>query len=158
MKKDFFEATLHGIGQVHFALGYFGVRLARRTKEFFHAVREMPRQPDSSIGQHPHPLIAPQWLEVVEVELKTSVSKKGNFTHLLTISRLAIGSESHDFAFIAIFLIADEFANHGVEAAQRVGQIDSTENFNLVVFAAGHHGGDEIARPVITESGSFLPW
>src|SRR6266403_575166 len=143
MKKDFFEPTLHGIGQVHFALGYFGVRLAWRPKQFFHAVREMPRQPDSSIGQHPHSLIAPQWLEVVEVELKTSVSKKGNFTHPPTISRLAIRSKP------------DDFANHGVKAAQRVWQIDSIENFNLVIFATGHHGRDKIARAVITEARSF---
>src|SRR6266550_3753284 len=158
MKKDFFKATLHSIGQVHVALGYFRMRLAWCTKEFFHAIREMPCQPDSSIGQHPHSLIAPQWLEVVEVELKTSVSKKGNFSHPPTISRLAIRSKPHDFAFIAIFLVADEFTNHGVEAAQGVWQIDPIKDFDLVVFATGHHGGDKIARSVVTKARSFFPW
>src|SRR5882672_11402217 len=108
MEKYLFETILHGISQVHVTLGNFGVRFAWCTKAFFHAIREMPRQPHGSVGQHAHSLIASQWLEVVEVKLKTSVSKDGNLTDLPRISWLAVRSESHDFAFIAVFLVTDE--------------------------------------------------
>src|SRR6266480_6863671 len=113
MEKDFLESILHGIGQVHVALRNFGMRLAWCTKELFHAIREMPRQPDGSIGQHPHSLITSQRLEVVEIQLETSIPNNRNFTNLPTIRWLAIRSESHHFAFVTVFLVTDEFVNHG---------------------------------------------
>ena len=70
---------------------------------------------------------------------------------------LAVGSEAHDFAFVAVFVVADELADHGVDAAEGVRQEYAFEHFDVVAFAARHHGGDEISGTVVAEAGGFLP-
>ncbi len=76
---------------------------------------------------------------------------------LLAVSVFAVRREPHDFAFVAVFVVSDEFANHGVEAAQRMRQKNSIENFDLIALTARHHGGNEIAGTVVTEAGGLVP-
>ena len=53
--------------------------------------------------------------------------------------------------------VADEFANHGVKAAQRVRQKNAIEYFNVVAFTTRHHRGNKIAGAVIAKTRRLLP-
>src|SRR5258708_13079434 len=44
--------------------------------------------------------------------------------------------------FRSVFLVADEFTNHGVEAAQGMRQEHTVQNFDFVAFTPRHHGGN----------------
>src|ERR1700680_4834838 len=76
---------------------------------------------------------------------------------MLTGSVLAIRSEAHHFAFISVFAVADEVADHCVEGTERMRQKHAFKNFDLVSFAACHHGRHKIAGTVVTESRGLLP-
>src|ERR1700722_3377197 len=119
----------------------------------------MPRQTDRSVGQDLHALIASQGLEVTEVQLESAIFREDDLEELVAIRRVifAVRSKTHDLALVAVFRIADEFANHGVDTAERMGQEHAVEHFDLVALASRHHGGDEVAGAVITEARSFFP-
>ena len=140
VKNNLFKPLLHRISQVHVALRDLCVRLARRAKPFLHAVREMPRQTHRSVRQHLHPLVRPQRLEVTKIQLEARAHRLHQSAHLLQIRWLAIRRKPHHFAFIAIFRIPDEFADHRIETAERVWQVDAIEHVNLIALAARHHG------------------
>src|SRR5690349_9427797 len=118
----------------------------------------MASQAHGAVGQHLHPLITAKRLEVAEIELKPAIHRRHDLRNLTTISFLAVWCESHNFAFIAIFRVADELANHGVDAAQRMRKKDAVDHFDLIAFAARHHRRDEVSGTVITEAGRLLPW
>src|ERR1017187_10957027 len=94
---------------------------------------------------------------MVEVKLETAIPRRHDLADLIAISLFAIGCKTHDFAFIAVLAVADELANHGVNAAQRVRKEDAVENFNLIAFATSHHRRNKIAGSIVAEAGSFLP-
>src|SRR5208283_3030293 len=158
VKENLLEAILHGVREIHVALGEFAIGFARRAKECLHIVAEMPCQAHGSVGEDLHPLIAAEWLEVAHVEPKGAVLERNDSADLLDERVFAVGREPHHFAFIAVFLVADEFANHGVKAAERVRQEDAVENVDVVALAARHHSGNEITGAVVTEARSFFPW
>src|SRR6266567_6196330 len=158
MEEHFFEAVLQSESQIHIALRDLAMRAARLAESLLHKVREMARQFHRSVRQDLHSLIAAQRLEVAQVKLETAILWRHNFADLVAVSIFTVGSEAHDLAFIAVFAVSDEFANHGIDAAQRVRQEDAVENFNLAAFATGHHRGNEIAGPVVAESRGLLPW
>src|SRR6266536_4017270 len=85
LEEHFFEAVLHGVGEIHIALCNFGVRLARRAEEFFHLAAEMPCQAHGSIGQDLHSLVASERLEVAHVELQISILERENVLDLLDV-------------------------------------------------------------------------
>src|SRR5579871_2341053 len=117
MKKHFFEAMLQREGQIHVALRDLGVRLSSIPKELLHPIGEVPRQTNSSIWKNLHALIASQRLEVAEIQAEAPVLHANKLINLLAECVPAIGSQAHDFAFVAIFRVADEFADHRVQAA-----------------------------------------
>src|SRR5438270_11029551 len=110
-----------------------------------------------SIRHDLHALVAAERLEVTEIELKAVLDCPNDLRDVLAVGRIPVGRQTHDFAFVTIFAVANEFANHGVEAAKGMGQENAVEHFNFVAFTTSHHGGDEISRAVITESGSLFP-
>src|SRR5579864_477714 len=158
MEKDFLETMLHGESQVHIALRNFGVRLTRRTKHLDHAARKMPGQLHRPIRFDLHAFVTAQWLEKIEIELKTGVTGHEQLANLLAKSVAAIRRQAHDFAFIAVFVVADKLANHGVKAAERVRQEHAIKHLNVASFATSHHGRDEITRAIVAETSSLLPW
>src|SRR5271170_311678 len=117
----------------------------------------MPCQANGSVGQHLHSLAAPKRLEVTHVELEVAIFERKDFSNLVDISVFSVWSQTHDFAFIAIFSVADEIADHGVETAQRMRQEHSVEHLNFMALAARHHGGDEISRTVVAEARRLFP-
>src|SRR5580704_2449019 len=135
------------------------MQLARLTEQVLHAIGEMPRQAHRSIRQDLHPLIAAQRLEVTEIEMESTVFGYDDLAKLVAIliSVLAIRGEAHHFALVAVFRVADEFADHGVKAAKRVRQKHAVEHFDFVALTAGHHGGDEVAGTVVAEPRRLLP-
>src|SRR5450755_1280261 len=70
---------------------------------------------------------------------------------------LAVRRQAHHFAFIAILAVTDEFANHGVETAQRMRKEHTVENFDLIAFAPRHHRRNKIARAVVAEPSGLFP-
>ena len=117
----------------------------------------MARQLNGSVWQHLHTLVAAERLEIAQIKLKATIFRRYDLADLFAISVFAVRSKSHHFAFIAVFAIADEFANHGIETAQRVRKEYAVEHFNLVALTAGHHRGNKIARTVIAESSRLFP-
>ena len=110
-----------------------------------------------TIVQDLHSLIAAEWLEITKVKLEATIAGPNDLADLVAIGVLAIRREAHHFAFVAILAVANELANHGVDAAQRVRQEHAIENFNLVAFATRHHRRNEIAGTVVAETRGFLP-
>ena len=157
MKENFFETMLHGVSEIHVTLCNFCVWVARRAKVLHHAVGKMSRELDRSVVLNLHALIAAQRHEVIQVEAKGRIVELNNLAHSLAVSVLPVRCQPHHFAFIAIFFVADELADHGVETAQRMRQEDSLQHFNFVAFAARHHGGNKIAGAVITEACRLFP-
>lgn len=157
VKEHFFKTVLHGIGKVHVTLRYFRVRLARRPKELFHFVAEMPRQAYCSVGQYLHSLIASKRLEVAHVELEAAVLQRGNLADFIDVGVFPVGGETHDFALITIFFVADEIADHGVKTAERMGKENAFEDVDVIALATRHHGGNEVAGTVIAEACRFFP-
>ena len=86
-----------------------------------------------------------------------AISKAENLSNFLAVSIISVRREAHHFAFIAVLAVANELANHGVEAAERVRQKNAVEHLDLIAFTPGHHGGNEITGTVITETSSPLP-
>src|ERR1044071_2500181 len=118
----------------------------------------MASQAHGTVGQHLHPLITAKRLEVAEIELKPAVLRRHDLRSLTTIGVLAVRCESPNFAFIAIFRVADELANHGVDAAQRMRKKSALQHFDLITLAARHHRRNEVTGTVITEASRLLPW
>ena len=85
------------------------------------------------------------------------VAQRNDFADFIEVRIFAVWREAHDFAFVTIFLVADEIADHGVETAEGMRQEDAIEDLYVVAFAARHHGRDEVAGTVITEAGGLLP-
>ncbi len=105
----------------------------------------MPRQAHCSVRKHLHSLSAAQRLEITHVELEAAILEGDNLANFIDICIFPVRREAHDFAFIAVLSIADEIANHGVKAAERVRQEHAVEHLNFRAFTARHHGGDEIS-------------
>src|SRR5690348_11603030 len=99
---------------------------------------------DDAIARDLHSLVAAERHEVIEIQLEVSVPRKDDFADGLAVSVTAIGGEAHDLAFIAILLVADELAHHGVKAAQGVGNENAVEHLDFISLAACEHGGHEI--------------
>src|SRR5689334_1046396 len=117
----------------------------------------MPRQLDRSVWLNLHTFVAAERLEIFKIEFKSGSAGHQQVAHLADICVLAVRSESHNFAFIPIFVVADELANHGVEAAERMGEEHAVEHLNIALLAARHHRGDKITGAVVAESGRLLP-
>src|SRR5207248_11574142 len=96
-------------------------------------------------------------LEVIEIEMEISVFQADDLGNITAIGVFAVGSQAHHLSFVTIFLVADKLADHGVETAKRVREVNAIENVNFVSFATRHHGGDKITRTVITEARSTVP-
>src|SRR4051812_5456096 len=157
MKEDLLEAGLQSESQVHVALGDFCMWFTRIAEQFLHSIREMPRQADRAIGQDLHALIAPERLEISQIQLEGAVLGSNDLADLVAIPVLAIWRKAHHFTFVTVFRVADELADHGVKAAQRVRQKHALQYFNGVALAAGHHRGNKIPGAVITKTRSLLP-
>ena len=99
----------------------------------------MARQPHCSIRQNLHSLIAAQRLEVAQVELEAAVLWRNNFADLIAIRIFAVRGKTHDFAFVAVLAIADKFANHRVDTAERVRKKHALEHFDVIALATCHH-------------------
>src|SRR5579859_791547 len=133
------------------------MRLSRLAKKSLHSMREVPGQLNGPVGQHLHALIAAQWLEITQVELKPAALCGDDPVDLADIGFCAVGCQPHDLALISVLCIADEFANHGIEATQRVRKKDTLQHINLIALTACHHGGDEISGTVVAETGGLFP-
>src|SRR5437763_9108563 len=157
MKKNFFKAVLHGKGNIHVALGEFSMGLARLTEQFLHATGEVPSQVNRTVGHYLHSLVAADGHEVVEIQMEVAVAKLDDLAQGIAVGVLAVWGKPHYLAFVTIFLVADELAQHGVEAAQRMREKDTVKHFNVVSFAARHHGRHEVTGTVIAESCGSLP-
>src|ERR1700688_601087 len=120
MEKDLLEAVLKSEGQIHVTLGNFRMSLSRFAEQLLHTIRVMACQTYRSIRQDLHPLITAQGFEVTQVQLKTAVFRRDNLRDLIAVRVPTIRCKAHDFAFVAVLRIADEFANHGIDAAERV--------------------------------------
>src|SRR5579862_7374417 len=101
----------------------------------------MAGQAYGAVGKNLHSGIAAERLEITEIELETGVGRRDDSLQLPAIRITAIRRETHDLAFIAIFGVADELADHGVCATERVREEHTIQNFNLAAFAASGHGG-----------------
>ena len=117
----------------------------------------MSRQGHCAIGLDLHTLVAAERLKKIEIEFEPISLRHQQVANLLAIRVFTIGSEAHHLAFIAIFAVADEFANHGIEAAQRMRQEDAIQHLYVISFTTCHHRGDEISRAVIAEPRGLLP-
>src|SRR5579872_2381595 len=157
MEEYLFEAVLHGESEIHVTLGDFRVRLAGLTKQFFHARGIVAGKLHGSIRENLHSLIAAKRLEIPEIQKESVIFWRDDFGDLLAIGIFSVRRQSHHFAFIAIFRVADEFADHRVKAAQRVREKHAIEDIDVIPFAARHHGRNEITGAVITEARSLLP-
>jgi len=71
------------------------------------------------------PAQAAQRHEVVEIQLKAARNQIDSFANVFKVSIFPVGRQTHNFAFVDVLLVADEFANHGVEAAKGVRQEDT---------------------------------
>src|SRR4030088_3139329 len=118
MKHNLFEAVLQCEGKVHVALSDFGMSAPRLAEQFLHAIREMTSQANRSIGQDLHALIAAERLKIAEIQFKTAILRSDKLGDLIQKSFFTVRSQAHNFAFIAIFAVSDEFANHRIETAQ----------------------------------------
>src|SRR5205823_8774758 len=157
MKKNFFKAVLHGKGNIHVALGEFRIWLARLAEQFLHATGEVPSQVNRTVGHYLHALVAAEGHEVVEIQMEVTVTKLDDLAQGIAICLPTIWGKPHNFAFITILFIADELTQHGVEAAQRMREKHTVKDFNVISFAARHHGRNEITGTVIAESCGSLP-
>src|SRR5947209_20326348 len=140
MKKDFFEAMLHGVGQIHIPLRNLLLRITWRSEHLYHAARKMPRQRNRTIGLYLHAFVASDWLEKVEVKFEARSASHQQLAKLLAVGIFAVGDKTHELAFIAIFVVSDELANHGVETPKRMWEEDAIQHLNFISFAARHHG------------------
>src|SRR5260370_38587337 len=157
MKETLLETLLQRECQVHVALRNLGVRAARLAEYILRPVRKVARQLHSAIRQDLDSLIAAERLEIAKIQSESAVRRRRDLADLVAIRVLPIRRQSHDLAFVAVVAVADEFANHGVNAAQRVRKKDAIKNLNFVAFATGHHRRNKVARTVIAESGCFFP-
>jgi len=60
-------------------------------------------------------------------------------------------------ARVMVGLVADELADHGVEAAQRVRQENAFQHLDIAALATRHHGRNKVAGAVIAEARRSLP-
>src|SRR4051795_9259074 len=118
----------------------------------------MPRKPHGAIRQDLHALIAAERLEVTEIKLETAIPDRDDFLDLAAVRVLAIRSKPHHFPFIAVFGVADEFADHRVETPQGVRKEHAVEDLYVVAFAGSHHCRNEVARTVVAKPCGFFPW
>src|SRR5207248_387299 len=93
----------------------------------------------------------------IEIELEPISLRHQQVANLLAIRVFTIGSQAHHLAFVAIFAVANEFANHGIETAQRMWQEDSIQHLYVIALTTRHHRGNEISRAVIAEPCRLLP-
>ena len=84
-------------------------------------------------------------MEEIEIKLESGGAGHEQLAYLLDVCVLAVRSESHDLAFVSVLVVADELANHGVEAAERVRQEDPVENVDVSAVTMSHHRGNEIS-------------
>src|SRR5581483_5991758 len=112
---------------------------------------------DDAIAGDLHALVAAERHEVIEIQLKVSVARKDNLAHRIAVGVTAIGREAHHFAFVAVLLVTNELAHHGVEASQRMRNENTVEHLDFVSLAACKHGGHEVTRAVIAEAGGLVP-
>src|SRR5690348_11308583 len=115
MQKYFFKPLLHGISDVHVALGNFAVRQPRRAQEIDHSGRIVTSQLDRTVFLNGHALRAAERHEVIEIKMKGPVVKRNDLANGIAISRPSIRGEAHHLAFIAILAITEKFAKHGIE-------------------------------------------
>ena len=132
MEERLLETMLHAVGEVAIPLRDLGTRLSARAERFLHSLCEVPRQPDCALGSDLHALIAPEWLEVAQVELKAIRRHPDDARELLAICRSPVRGESHHFAFIAVAAITDELADHGIEGAQRMRNTHAVQHLDVV--------------------------
>src|SRR5579864_7752177 len=139
MEEDFLEAMLHGVRQIHGTLHDLSVRFARWAKHLDHAAGKMARQLHCSIGLDLHAFVAAQRLEKIQIKPETRIAGHKQLANLLAIPVAAIRGKAHDLAFISVFVVADELADHGVETAERVRQEHAIKHVNFASFASRHH-------------------
>ena len=143
MEEHFLEPVLQCKSEIHVALGNLRVRTAWLSEEFLNTLGKMASQPNRAIGQHLHALIAAQRLEVGEIKLETAVSRGDNLRNLTAVRIFAIRRQAHDLAFVPVLRVADEFTDHRIETAQRVGEKDAIQHLDVVPLTARHHGRHE---------------
>src|ERR1700733_3816678 len=98
---------------------------ARFAEYLYHTIGKMAGKANRSIGQNLHALIAAQRLEVTRIQLKAVVFGLNNLRNLIPVRIFPIRREAHDFAFVTVLVVANEFANHGVNTTQRMRKKDS---------------------------------
>src|SRR5208282_607826 len=157
MEEHIFEAALHGVGKVHLALSDLGVRWTWMAKSLDHTIGKVVRQSNRTVRQNLHSLIAAQRFEETVVKIEAAVFWTNNFGQLFAQCVPSIRREAHNLAFIAVLRVADELANHRIETAERVRQENSIEHFDLIAFAARHHGGNEVSGTVVAEPCGLIP-
>src|SRR5690242_814467 len=118
VKEYFLEDVLHRVGKIHVALSNLSMRFTRRPKQFLHLPGEVRRKLDGSIFQHLHALVTAQGLEIVKIEMEIPVLEADNLGNVAAICVFAVRSQPHHLAFIPVLPVSDEFANHGVKAAE----------------------------------------
>src|SRR3954447_14181812 len=100
----------------------------------------MPGQCNRAVRLDLHSLIAADGLEVIQVKLRAGGASHEQLANLLAVSIFAVWRQSHDLAFVAIFVVADEFANHRVEASKGMRQKNAIEDVDITALASRHHG------------------
>src|SRR5437870_13845166 len=114
-KNHLLKVVLHAEGEIQLRLSDLRVRRGRFSEEFRHAFREVTGEDHCPVRLNLHSLVAAKRLEIIKIELEAAVFEPNNFANLAAIRVLAIRREAHDLALIAVFLIADEFADNSVE-------------------------------------------
>src|SRR5215471_17500391 len=99
----------------------------------------MSGETDCAIRQDLHSLIAAERLKVAEIQLKSVTVGGNDFLNLAAICISPVRSKTHDFAFITVLAVPDEFANHGVKASERVRKENAIEDVNLITLAPSGH-------------------
>ena len=138
MERRVFQNFLRAGGDVPMALGQFFVGRARRPQlpaDFF-AKLVMLRQ---------------MVVEHADVEMKVVIAVDGQdlLREEIVIFRFAIGSQSHHFPLVAgKHVKADEVRNRGIELSERVGQLDSLQDFDVRVVALRKQRGRVFAGAV----------
>ncbi len=78
------------------------------------------------------------------------------FAHLLEVFRLAVGSEAHDFVFVAVMREADELGDGGIKNPERVREVDPLIDLDPAATAPPQRGAGKIAKAIDREAGGFL--
>src|SRR5574337_881529 len=102
VEEHFFKLALQGISQIHFTLRDVGTRVAWLAKRLDHSLGKMSSQANGAILLNLHTLIASQRLKIFQIESEVTVARKEQTPNLIAITILAIGSQPHDLALVAV--------------------------------------------------------